>query len=123
MVSPNGPGLKVLRVGRAARRRVAGALNCCGRFDVETYAANYRADDVVLYLKDVVNIPVKSFRPRVCARFNIDELNCHANPLPGLPDASLGDKVHVQLPSDSLHVDGLALNTKVVFRAMTDSFR
>ena len=74
--------------------------------------ANNRERDLILNGEDILQSPVELLRPEMEAIGDIDELRGNAKAIAGFPDASLQDRLHVQLPSDLPDIFLFSLETK-----------
>ena len=66
-------------------------------------------DDFVLHVKEISQRLVKPLGPKVIARIGVDQLDVDAQAVSAALNAALEDLADVQLASDRLHVERLAL--------------
>ncbi len=77
--------------------------------NLHCHFGDYLAGDLILQGKDVLQLPVVGFRPKLVSRDGVDELGVNADPVSGLLDTALHHVAYPQLPANLLHFHLLAL--------------
>ena len=106
---------EVHRIGICRPLRASGL----GDKELRVYRVRKARDDFVLHVEEVDQGLIEPFRPNMIAALGIDELDADAHPIAAALYAALQNVTDVQLATDLLQIDGLALVLKAVLRPIT----
>src|SRR5215217_2866306 len=80
-----------------------------GQPQVRLDGSRHLLGNAVLQVEDVGKLAVELVGPEVVANLGLDELTRDADPSPRLPDGTLKDVAHAEVPADLAYIDSFAL--------------